>query len=203
MRRFNVEDTVLRFLAVVFAVSAFAAMPAGRAMADPVVGVNEIGLEGKPPAVRDATLADMARAGVTALRIPLHAPVAGVLETIRSAKAQGIAVVLDVSLNGKDFYGPDVALRSGQGRVENSYPLSRLDPDRFEASFGSFWQDLEQNGLRLLALEVGNEINWTFNGDIAVHAGEPGRMLEPGAAPAPAPGGVVEDERGHGGVRCG
>ena len=50
-------------------------------------------------------------------------------------------------------------------------PLSQLDPDYFREKFGSLWREIEQRGIRLAAIEAGNEINWAaFNGDLSGNA---------------------------------
>jgi hypothetical protein len=143
------------------------------ATADPInyqLGVNQVGLGWMPANERNAILSDMAANGVHLIRIPLHPPFSAVLDAIDVANHQGIKVILVVSLNIKDFYEPTVVPRSGQNRVETSYPLSQIRPEMVRQALGNIMAAMEQRRISLYAIQVGNEINWTFNGDMQVYS---------------------------------
>lgn len=138
--------------------------------ASPLLGVNQTGLGWMSNDQREAIIDNMQRNGVKIARIPLQQPFDAVVSAVAAMNAREIGVVLVISLNQKLYFDPDLAMRSGRGRVETSYPLSRIDPDRFRVGFGAVWRELEARKLKLLAVQVGNEINWTFNGDVPVSA---------------------------------
>lgn len=137
-------------------------------MATALIGVNQTGLGWMTAVQRKAIIDNMHQNGVQFVRIPLHEPYGVVIDTVADMHARGIGVVLVVSLNQKRYFAPSVAMRPGFGRVETSYPLSQIDPSRFRDTFGAVWEELERRRLSLLAVQVGNEINWTFNGDLPV-----------------------------------
>ena len=145
-----------------------------------IVGVNQVGLAGVSKEQQESILTDMARAGVRWLRVPLHKPLPATLSAIRIAQDKEIGILLNISLNLSEFYEPGTPMRSGYKRVENAYPISQISVDRFRDVISTFWLDLERQRLKLLAVELGNEINWTFNGDLAVYQGQPGRTLNAG-----------------------
>jgi hypothetical protein len=62
------------------------------------------------------------------------------------------------------FLGSTAKPKEGWGR----YSLSELNPQKFTAAFKPLFDKLEAAGVRLAALELGNEINTTgFNGDLS------------------------------------
>jgi len=138
------------------------------ALATELIGVNQTGLGWMPAEQRKVIISNMQRNGVRVVRIPLHQPFEKVLDAIAEMSAHDIRVVLVISLNQKPYFAPSAPMRPGYDRVETAYPLSQIDPDRFRDAFGAVWAELERRRLPLLAVQGGNEINWTFNGDVPV-----------------------------------
>ncbi|WP_198366489.1 hypothetical protein [Roseomonas sp. KE0001] len=110
-------------------------------------------------------LEQLSSAGVASVRMTLHEPFSAVIDAMRLAQLSRLDVVLDISLNIRSYFATDTRRRH-QGKVDRSYPLSTLDVALFEKAFGPFWQELERRGIHVQALQVGNEINWSFNGDL-------------------------------------
>ncbi|KAB7783834.1 hypothetical protein [Methylorubrum populi] len=140
-----------------------------------VIGVNQTRLAWTPKWERDAILQSIASEGVKVIRIPLHEPFATTLDIMREAKSLSLGVIVDISFNLPKYYDPDVQPRQGD-KAETSYPLSRLNLSLFEKEFKKFWDSLESDGLQIDAIQIGNEINWTFNGDVLVSQNAPGRV---------------------------
>lgn len=141
-------------------------------------GVNQSRIMWMTHEERADILSDIAEHKVPAVRIPMNQPFPAVLDAIELAKARHLQVLLVVSLNTPDFYPEGETKRPAPVQLGVSYHLSRIDPARFRASFSAFWRELEARELTLMGLELGNEINWTFNGDIAVHEDAPGHVYD-------------------------
>ncbi|GEP07370.1 hypothetical protein MOX02_54080 [Methylobacterium oxalidis] len=126
---------------------------------------------------RDAMFAEMIRSGVKAVRLNIQPPLQDSKNSLVQAHKHGLSVLLVVTLSAKEFYEPGTERRPGNAMVKAAYPLSKLDVGKFEESFGAFWRDLDQSGVVLSGVEVGNEIDWAeFNGDLGVYSKEHGRV---------------------------
>ena len=141
-----------------------------------LIGVNQSRIMWMKHDERSEILSDIVDRKVSAVRIPMNQPFAAVLDSIALANDRNLPVLLVVSLNTPDFYPKGERKRPASANLSASYHLSKIAPEHFRVSFGAFWQELENRGLTLMGLELGNEINWTFNGDIAVHEGRPGKV---------------------------
>ncbi|MBB5693049.1 hypothetical protein [Muricoccus pecuniae] len=148
-----------------------------RANDELLAGINQTQLGWMPADQRQQILDDLARYDVQVLRVTLYQPFASTISAIEGAAKRDIAVLLNLSLNIKDYFSPEVSLRPG-GRVESSYPLSSIDVDGFARHFRLVWSEIERRGIKIAAIEVGNEINWAFNGDVGADLPRPGRVYE-------------------------
>ena len=137
------------------------------------VGVNVVNPQRLSQADREAVLDQLQAAGVRIIRAPLEPPWAGgnyrpAIDFIREAYERGIRADLIVGLQ----YRANAQRRSVVKDLPGmwpSYPLSAADPVRFRAVFEPLFNQLEDMGIRFVALELGNEINWTaFNGDFPI-----------------------------------
>lgn len=137
-----------RFLAWAMLGCVPAAIPAPAAQAaSPIIGVNAYG----------ANLDDMAANGVKTLRISLFP---NSVDFVVDAYRHGISSVVIVY----PFTGASIKWQGPWGAA----PLSRLDPQEFIAGVTPLLNKLEAAGVRLAAIELGNEPNGGgFNGDIA------------------------------------
>jgi hypothetical protein len=53
--------------------------------------------------------------------------------------------------------------------MRSPMPLSAADPERSRAYYQTIFDKLDENGVVLAGVELGNEINWAdFNGDFPV-----------------------------------
>jgi hypothetical protein len=150
-----------------------------------IVGVNQVGLAWVPPAQRAQIIEDMERNKVRVVRMSLNPPFEASLDAVDLATRQGIQVLLTISLNAKDYFEPSAQQRKGE-RLVDAYPLSQISPERFREVFGKVWAGIEQRRIKLLGIQVGNEINWSFNGDLAV--GGAGQVYRSAEDLAKAPG---------------
>ncbi|MFO1189300.1 MAG: hypothetical protein U1E97_06855 [Alphaproteobacteria bacterium] len=172
--------------AATIANSIWAADPGGDALATPACtiagrsdgverGVNRTNLAWELH--WKATIDQMAAHGVTAVRLTLTQPIERSAEIAAYAGLKNLRVLMNVPLSLSSFYEPSVVPRQGQARIRAVRRLSDLDISRYQGVLGEFLQNLDQRGGRLVALEVGNEINWAdFNGDLPV--GPRGQILD-------------------------
>ena len=154
--------------ALTFAAAVFGCGALGFA-AEPLSGVNRVNLAWVPHESRDAVLQAMVANGVRLVRLSLVRPIAESIDALRLADKLGLRVLLVVSFNNRDFYPADSERRSGRGKTWDVYRLSDIDPDRFRDAFRLALESIDDAGVDLLAIQLGNEINWgAFNGDLAV-----------------------------------
>jgi hypothetical protein len=138
-----------------------------------VVGVNVVNPQRLSSPDREALLDQLQSAGVRIVRVPLAPPWGGddygpAIDFVRRASDRGIKAVLIVGLQ----YREGAQRRPAVKELPNmwpSYPLSASDSVRFRAVFQPLFNQLEDLGITLAALELENEINWTaFNGDFPI-----------------------------------
>ena len=147
--------------------------------AEMVWGVNHVHLGWLEPASRQTAIATMAAAGVRSVRVDLLPPHEATLDALDRLAQAGISAALVISLAEPELVAAGATARPGRGVIHTVAGLSQLDPVHFRAAFGAILAAVEQRGIKLAALELGNEINWAaFNGDLA--------LLAPDGAPHPA-----------------
>lgn len=130
-----------------------------------VVGVNVVNPLRASKAQQDAILGELNRAGVRVIRAGVTADDAGVDFVLRAA-ANGIALLLILDFR----YTPDAPTRPYLPNVFpemwGGHPLSSADPDLSKAYFELLLGQIEARGIKLVGLELGNEINWAaFNAE--------------------------------------
>jgi hypothetical protein len=149
--------------------------------ADTLLGVNDVHLGWLKPAQRDSVIDEMAKAGVISVRVGLVPPFDDTLDALAKLNRRGISVALVVSLGRAEMLGRDAKVRAGRGKIWSVPGLSQIEPEYFRQKFEEIWQEIERRGIHLVAIELGNEINWAaFNGDLAV---KPPSMDPPPGAP--------------------
>ncbi|WP_026619910.1 hypothetical protein [Ensifer sp. WSM1721] len=142
--------------------------------AAPRIGVNRLHLAWLPRAEQERILKDIAASGATHIRVSLSRPVDKSIEAVEIASRLGLRILLEIQLANKSYYPENARPRTGFGRVWDIYRLSDLDPDRYRKSLHEALQRIDALGIRLEAIEPGNEINYAgYNGDLAVYR-EPG-----------------------------
>jgi hypothetical protein len=138
-----------------------------------VVGVNVVSPQRLDSTEREAVLDQLQAAGVRMIRAPLAPPWGGhdygpAIDFIRRAYERGIKADLIVGMQ----YREGAQRRRAVEELPNmwpSYPLSSADAARFRAIFAPLFNQLEDFGIKLAALELGNEINSPgFNGDFPI-----------------------------------
>lgn len=152
-------------------------LPIHTARSDTVaVGVNVVNPQQLALGDLEALLDQLQKAGIGMIRVPL-APAWGggdyrpAIEFIQRAHERGIKADLIVGLQYREGARRRPAVK-GMPNMWPSFPLSSADPEKFRTVFEPLFNELEDLGITLAALELGNEINWAaFNGEFPI----PGR----------------------------
>lgn len=138
-------------------------------------GVNRLNLAWLDRAEQERILGEIAGSGATHVRLSLSRPVDKSIEAVGIASRLGLRILLEIQLSNKSYYADTVEPRSGFGRIWDINRLSELDLGLYRAGLKEALAKLDALGVRLDAVEPGNEINLAgYNGDLAVHQ-EPGR----------------------------
>lgn len=137
------------------------------------IGFNRVNLGWAKPAERSRVIDEMKRSGVASVRLSLSAPADPSLDAVRIAHEAGLRILLEISLSNRAFYPDGTKRRSASGTSFDAYRLSDLDPEGYRKVIRKALAELDDMGVRLVAVEPGNEINWAgYNGDLAVGAGK-------------------------------
>ena len=149
---------------------AIAQAPVADAGEAPRIGVNRVNLAWLSRSDQERILAEMAANSVTHARLSLSRPVDKSIDALEIANRLGIRILLEVQLTNKSYY-PETALpRTGHGRIWDVHRLSDLDLDRYRMGLREALRRIDALGIRLEAIEPGNEINLSaYNGDLLVY----------------------------------
>jgi hypothetical protein len=149
-----------------------------------IVGINRTNLAWETAEVRKSTMEAMRSAGIRVIRLSWREPEQSMLEVLDHAAAHDMAVLIEIPI-AKRVVREGAEPRAGNNRLGRRYRLSDLDLDRFQSLLEEIATAVDERPLRLVALQVGNEINWAdFNGDLPLL--EPGRGYQQiDALPAP------------------
>lgn len=148
--------------------------PAG---ADPAarIGINRVNLAWLSRADQERVLGDIAASGITHIRLSLSRPVDRSIDALEIADRLGLKILLEIQLGNKDYYPANAHPRTGFGRIWDVRRLSDLDLDLYRVYLRSALARIDRIGIRIDAVEPGNEINYSaYNGDLAVYE-KPGR----------------------------
>ncbi|MCV9961823.1 glycoside hydrolase [Pararhizobium sp. BT-229] len=168
----------VRLACALAALWAFA--PAPPANADDAVpdriGINRVNLAWLSRADQERVLREIAASGITHVRLSLSRPVDKSIEALEMADRLGLKILLEIQLGNKDYYPPETRPRTGFGRIWDVQRLSDLDLDLYRAQLRSALRRIDGMGIRIDAVEPGNEINYSaYNGDLVVYE-KPGRQ---------------------------
>ncbi|WP_245362946.1 glycoside hydrolase [Neorhizobium galegae] len=140
------------------------------------IGINRVNLAWLSRDDQKRVLTEMAAGGVTHVRLSLSRPVNKSIEAVEIADRLGLRILLEIQLGNEDYYPEGIRPRSGFGRIWDVYRLSDLDLGRFRAGLRAALQAIDDKGIRLDAVEPGNEINYSaYNGDLLVYRKTGGR----------------------------
>lgn len=157
---------------------AFAPAPPGDA--DDVfpdrIGMNRVNLAWLSRADQNRVLQEIAASGITHVRLSLSRPMDKSIEAVEIADRLGLKILIEIQLGNKDYYAVGVRPRTGFGRIWDVLRLSDLDLDLYRAQLRSALRRIDDMGIRIDAVEPGNEINYSaYNGDLVVYE-KPGRQ---------------------------
>jgi hypothetical protein len=135
-------------------------------------GVNDVYLYREPPDTWKRSIDSMAENGVHLLRIALRVNDGIVPDIVRYATAHGIRTLINIPTGLAPFYPPSTARRAGTKIYWTTYPLSRIDVDKFAQFWRAHLDQMKKAGATAFAYEIGNELNGPgFNGDFPVGPG--------------------------------
>lgn len=133
-------------------------------------GVNRLNLAWLERTDQERILREIADSGATHVRLSLSRPVDKSIDALEIANRLGLRILLEIQLSNKSYYPDSVRPRTGFGRIWDINRLSDLDLDRYRVGLASALQRIDALGIRLDAVEPGNEINLAgYNGDLAVY----------------------------------
>ncbi|HEV7322577.1 MAG TPA: glycoside hydrolase [Ensifer sp.] len=138
-------------------------------------GVNRLNLAWLDRAGQERVLGEIAASGATHVRLSLSRPVDKSIEALGIANRLGLRILLEIQLTNKSYYADTVRPRSGFGRIWDINRLSELDLERYRDGLKDALKRIDALGIRLDAVEPGNEINLAgYNGDLSVYQ-KPGK----------------------------
>ncbi|WP_378941531.1 glycoside hydrolase [Mesorhizobium sp. ANAO-SY3R2] len=134
------------------------------------IGVNRLNLAWLSRSDQERVLGEMAVNGITHARLSLSRPVDKSIEGLEIASRLGIRILLEVQLANKSYYPETARPRSGFDRIWDVHRLSELDLDLYRVGLRDALRRIDALGIRLEAVEPGNEINFSaYNGDLLVY----------------------------------
>ncbi|NVD42664.1 glycoside hydrolase [Ensifer sp. HO-A22] len=141
-----------------------------------IFGINRVNLAWLTPDEQRKVLGEIAASGATHVRLSLSAPVARSIDAVEIAHGLGLKILLEIQLTNPDFYADDVDARTGYGRIWDIRRLSDIDLERYRENLKAALRRMDDAGVPLVAVEPGNEINYSaYNGDLIVFR-EPGAV---------------------------
>ncbi|MDX0498893.1 glycoside hydrolase [Sinorhizobium medicae] len=133
------------------------------------IGINRMNLAWLPRSEQEKVLKDIAMSGATDIRLSLSRPIDESIEALAIAHRLGLRILLEIQLGNKSYYPQSAGPRTGHGRIWDVYRLSDLDLARYRRELHDALRRIDALGIRLEAIEPGNEINYAgYNGDLAV-----------------------------------
>jgi hypothetical protein len=140
------------------------------------IGINRVNLAWLSHGDQERVLNEIAASGITHVRLSLSRPVDKSIEALETANRLGLKILLEIQLGNTDYYPAEAPPRPGFGRIWDVQRLSDLDLDLYRARLRSALRRIDGMGIRIDAVEPGNEINYSaYNGDLVVYE-KPGRQ---------------------------
>lgn len=134
------------------------------------IGVNRLNLAWLSRSDQERVLGEMAANGITHARLSLSRPVDKSIEALEVASQLGIRILLEIQLTNNSYFPETARLRTGFGRIWDVHRFSELDLDRYRMGLRDALHRIDALGIRLEAVEPGNEINFSaYNGDLLVY----------------------------------
>lgn len=130
------------------------------------VGVNVNSFQNFSAADQQVIVEQLKRSGVRYVRTSLR-PDDKNMTLAKNLQAAGIGLIV---VPGPQF-APNAQQRPADAKthMRSAMPLSAADPERSRTYFQTLFDKLDEKGVVLAGVELGNEINWTdFNGDFPV-----------------------------------
>lgn len=130
------------------------------------VGVNVNSFQNFAPEQQDRIVQQLKENGVRCVRTTLRMD-AKDLRLARRLQDEGIGLVQDIW----PVFLPGTVARPADKKtgMRAANPLSRADPEASRDFFRKMFAQFDDQGVTLVGVELGNELNWTdFNGDFSI-----------------------------------
>ncbi|MGH8782005.1 hypothetical protein [Paraburkholderia sp.] len=130
------------------------------------VGTNVNSFQNFSAADQQTIVDQLKQSGVRFVRTSLR-PDEKNMTLAKNLQSEGIGLVL---VTGAEFY-PNAPLRPADQKrhMRSAMPLSYADPVASRAYYQTVFDKLDEKGVVLAGVELGNEVNWTdFNGDFPI-----------------------------------
>jgi hypothetical protein len=130
------------------------------------VGVNVNSFQNVSAADQQVIVGQLKQSGVHFVRTSLR-PDEKNMNLAKTLQSEGIGLVVVPGFQ----YLADAKLRPADEKhhMRSAMPLSAADPEKSRAAYQVLFDKLDEKGVVLAGVELGNEINWTdFNGDFPV-----------------------------------
>lgn len=134
------------------------------------VGVNRVNLAWLSRQDQEKILKEIAASGAGDVRLSLSRPVGKSIEALEIANQLGLRILLEIQLTNKSYYPEAAQPRTGHGRTWDIHRLSDLDLDLYRKGLREALQRIDDLGIKIVAIEPGNEINLGgYNGDLLIY----------------------------------
>ncbi len=130
------------------------------------VGVNVNSFQNFSAVEQQEIVGELKRSGVRYVRTSLRTDDKN-LNLAKTLQSEGIGLVLVPNVQ----FSPNAQARPADEKrhMRSAMPLSQADPERSRAYYQTLFDKLDEKGVVLAGVELGNEINWTdFNGDFPI-----------------------------------
>ena len=155
-----------RYLVALSAILAAVATAHVSAANESPVGVNVNSFQNFSAAEQQVIVEQLKRSRVGFVRTYLR-PDDKNMTLAKTLQSEGIGLVLVTDAS----FRPDAPLRPADEKrhMRSARPLSYADPERSRAYYQTIFDKLDEKGVVLAGVELGNEVNWTdFNGDFPI-----------------------------------
>ncbi|WP_457094731.1 hypothetical protein [Microvirga sp. P5_D2] len=133
-----------------------------------IVGVNRTNLAWEPKKARSEILSAIAEAGIRSVRLTWREPNARMLDVLDQAANSGVAVLIQFPL-GRIIATDGSTMRPSALTFGSRVRLSDISLKKYENYVARALDEIQRRPIRVVALQVGNEINWAdFNGDLPI-----------------------------------
>lgn len=142
----------------------------------PYIGINRTNLAWEPVGRRKSIIEEFDKSGARLIRLSWREPRENMRDVLDLAARRNIVVLIEIPMVNLLAASGSMP-RPASGSFGARTRLSDIEVDKFAAYFDRALTDIEQTGVKVVAFQLGNEINWAdFNGDLPLM--RPGRLWQ-------------------------